>query len=300
MDEGTVASIRAAVVGVVLGVLAVPTMGGITNDLVVNTSSQSGPLSQGQFLASFGTTQFGGMNNTGGFDSASSAWFPGHFGMFARGSMNSNAEAQGGSGYASGLTQESILIPNQQGILDGETGVLQLNYHLDGVVTIDVADVFDFSGQFLISHGGADYFWSFGKQEIGTDANLVTLPGVESHWRGNHISETVNRDVSVSIPFHYGMPFYLLSSFILDANAGSATAPSVGFAEADFLDGGRFAGGIVFDSVGTPLSDPIVDSDSGFDYVTAPEPETSVLSVGSMTAILLIEHRKNKRRFWAR
>ncbi len=129
---------------------------------------------------------------------------------------------------------------------------------------------------------------------------LVTRSGVELHWRGNHISETVDRDVSVSIPFHYGMPFYFLSSFILDANAGSATAPSVGFAEADFLDGGTFAGGIVFDSVGTALSDPIVDSDSGFDYVTAPEPETSVLSIGSMTAILLAEHRKNKRRFWAR
>jgi hypothetical protein len=290
MDSGTVAWIQATVVGVVLGGFALPALGGITDDLVVNTSSQSGPLTPGQSITTFGTTHFGGMNNTGGFDEASTAWFPGSFGMFVRGSANTTGAAQGGSGYAYGLTQESILIPSQQGIAHGEMGVLQLNYHLAGVVTIDVGDVF--SGEFLISFGVADYYWSFQKKEIGTDANFVTLPGVEAHWRDNHVTEIVDRDVSVSIPFHYGMPFYFMSSFILSATAGSPTPPSVGFAEANFSEGGTFTGGIVFDGGGNALSDPIVESDTGFDYVTVPEPDIAWLSAASMIALLVTRCRR--------
>lgn len=293
MDCGTVARIRATVVGVVLGGFALPALGGITDDLVVNTSSQSGPTTPGQAITTFGTTRFGGLNNLGGFNEAATAWFPGSFGMFARGSMNSTGASQGGAGYAYGYTQESILIPSQQGIADGEMGVLQLNHHLAGVVTIDVGDVF--SGEFLISHGVADYYWSFLKKEIGTDANLVTLPGVEAHWRDNHVTEIVDRNVSVSIPFHFGMPFYFVSSFILSASAASPTPPSVGFAEADFSEGGTFTGGIVFYG-GNALSDPIVESDTGFDYVTVPEPDVAGLSAASLIALLVTRCRRARSR----
>jgi hypothetical protein len=88
------------------------------------------------------------------------------------------------------------------------------------------------------------------------------------------------------------MPFYFMSSFILSATAGSPTPPSVGFAEANFSEGGTFTGGIVFDGGGNALSDPIVESDTGFDYVTVPEPDIAWLSAASMIALLVTRCRR--------
>jgi hypothetical protein len=210
--------------------------------------------------------------------------------MFARGSMNrATGPAQGGNGHAFGTLIETILIPAQQGISQGAAGLFRLNYHLDGAVNIDVADTF--SGTDIVSAGGADLLWRFGKQEIGTDPFLIGLPANFSQsWRGNHLSVQFDRDVVVDIPFHFGMPFDYSFEFDLTAFATSPLTPAVGYAEADFLNTGTLNGSIVFDSVGNPLSNPIVNSESGFDYTNplgVPEPASAWLWAGMMVGMAL-------------
>jgi hypothetical protein len=95
---------------------------------------------------------------------------------------------------------------------------------------------------------------------------------VQKHWRGNHVSDSLNQDVIVDIPFQFGVSFNYSYEFRLSASAGSSAPPSVGYAEADFMHTGRFTGGTAFDSAGNALVNPVVNSDTGFDYVNVPEP----------------------------
>jgi hypothetical protein len=66
-------------------------------------------------------------------------------------------------------------------------------------------------------------------------------------WLCNQVSAVVNRDVEVPIAFRFGMPFYYLTEFCLEAGAGSTYAPSTGLADGDFLQTGMLFGGAVFD-----------------------------------------------------
>ena len=271
---------------VILAVLFVSTglapanAGNITNDLLAFSSSEtdsSGPLNR----FSFGTTSAGGFNPGGAFDSAQTAWFQDHFGMFARTSMNSIAAGQGGFDIAHGVLQESMLIPAQQGAAQGDQGTFHLSYHLDGTVNIDVGVTRDPSGQ-VNSFGRVSYGWGFFAGDVGAPlANLGVTQ--QQTWLGNQVSAVVNRDVDVPIAFKFGVAFYYLTEFRLEAGAGSTYAPSTGFAEGDFLHTGTLLGGAVFDQFGSRISNPLVISDSGFDYVTAqltsavPEPSSRAL-----------------------
>jgi hypothetical protein len=71
-------------------------------------------------------------------------------------------------------------------------------------------------------------------------------------------------------------------------------APSVGFAEADFFHTGTQLGAVLFDSFGNPISNPVVISDSGFDYVhpqgtssAVPEPGGTLLFAVSLSIVVL-------------
>lgn len=263
--------------------LAPANAGNITSDLVAFSSSETssfGPVNR----FSFGTTSAGGFNSSGAFDDAQTAWFEGHFGMFARTSMNSTSASQGGFDIAHGILEESMLISAQQGTAQGDPGTLDLFYHLDGTVNIDVGATLDSSGHDL-SFGRVSYGWGFFS---GNSLSTLGSLGVtqQNTWLGNHFSAVVNLDVDVPIHFQFGVPFYYATEFRLEAGAGSTIGPSVGFAEGDFLHTGTLLGGAVFDQFGNRLSNPTVISDSGFDFVNpqqlqsaVPEPSTFVVSL---------------------
>jgi hypothetical protein len=261
--------------------LAPVNAGNITSDLVAFTSSEtrdSGPIN----LFSFGTTSAGGFNTTGAHDNAQTAWFQDHFGMYGRTSMNSTGEGQGGFDIAHSFLQESMLIPPQQGMAQGDSGTFHLSYHLDGTVNIDVGVTLAPGSEQVVSFGRVFYGWGFFAGDVG--APLVNIGVAQNTWLGNQISDVVDRDVDVPIPFQFGVPFYYATEFRLEVGAGSTFAPSTGFAEGDFLHTGTLLGGAVFDQFGDRLSNPLVISDSGFDYVNpqaesaVPEPSTLVMS----------------------
>ncbi len=263
--------------------LAPVNAGNITSDLVAFNNLEtgsSGPVN----LSSFGTTSAGGFNSSGAFDTAQAAWFQGHFGMFARASMNSTTGSQSGFGVAHAYYQEAMLIDPQQGTAQGDPGTLHLFYHLDGTVNIDVGVTLDSQGHDL-SDGRVFFGWGFFAGPSAGTADLVSL-GVtqQGTWHGNQASAVVNLDVDVPIHFQFGVPFYYATEFRLEVSAGSVIGPSTGFAEGDFLHTGTLLGGAVFDQFGDRLSNPSVISDSGFDYINpqsesaVPEPSTLILS----------------------
>ena len=264
--------------------LAPANAGLITSDLsVLNSSETSSGLVN---ISSFGTTSSGGPNSSGAFETAQTAWFEGHFGMFARASMNSTGESQGGFGIAHALFEESMLIPPQQGAAQGDPGTFHLSYHLDGTVTIDVGVTRDSDGNDR-SDGRVFYGWGFFARAV--DAPFASLAVVQQTWHTNQVSAVVDRDIDVPIPFEFGVPFYYATEFRLEVSAGSSLAPSTGFAEGDFLHTGTLLGGAVFDQFGDRISNPLVISDSGFDFVNPPSqnpavPEPSTLA---LTSILL-------------
>jgi hypothetical protein len=142
----------------VFGVFGItPLFADLTNDMIVGTLSSACPLCTPSYTPAFGTTSAGGFNLSGGFDLAQTAWFPDHFGLLARGALNSTAQTQSAGGYAYGVTVESILIPPQQGMQQGDTGAFQVHYHLDGTVSIDVGQTFSESGQ--LASGGITSIW---------------------------------------------------------------------------------------------------------------------------------------------
>jgi hypothetical protein len=264
-------------------VLAPANAGNITSDLLAFTSSEtdsSGPVNS----FSFGTTSAGGFNSGGAFDTAQTAWFQDHFGMFARTSMNSTGTGQGGFDIARGVLQESMLIPAQQGRAQGSPGTFHLSYHLDGTVNIDVGVTLAPGGQ-VASFGRVFYGWGFFAGDVGSP--LVNLGVTQQEtWLGNQISALVNRDVDVPIPFEFGVPFYYLTEFRLEAGTGSTYAPSTGFAEGDFFHTGKLLGGAVFDQFENRISNPFVISDSGFNYVSPQS--TSAVPESSSAALLCI------------
>jgi hypothetical protein len=262
--------------------LAPVNAGNITSDLQAFTSSEttsSGPVN----LFSFGTTSAGGFNSSGAFDTAQTAWFEGHFGMFARTSMNSTAESQGGFDIAHAYYQESMLIDPQQGTAQGDPGTLHLFYHLDGTVNINVGLAPNSEG-ISRSFGRVAFGWGFFAGASPASKDLVSLGVTQQNaWLGNQVSAVVNLDVDVPIHFQFGVPFYYATEFRLEAGAGAPEAPSIGFAEGDFSHTGTLLGGAVFDPFGDRLLNPSVISDSGFDFINPqsesaiPEPSTLVM-----------------------
>jgi len=255
--------------------------GFLTNDLLAFTSSQTreyGPVN----LFAYGTTSTGGFNTNGAFDTARTAWVPGEFGMYAFTALNSMTAGQGGFSIARGISKESMLIAPQQGAAQGDPGVFHLSYHLDGSVIIDVGVTLD-SGGLVASFGRVHYSWGFLAGDVGASLNNLGVNQQET-WLGNQVSAIIDLDVDVPIPFKFGVPFYYYTDFRLEAGAGSSFGPSQGRAEADFFNTGTLLGGAVFDQYGNRILNPLVISDSGFDYVNpqsvsaVPEPSTLVLS----------------------
>jgi hypothetical protein len=292
----TLPLVRVAVLGV--AGLA-PLFANLTNDMVVLTQSSACQTCPEVLTRGFGTTSSGGFNFSGGFDEAKTAWFPDHFGAFARGAVNSTSNAQSGSGFANSITVESILIPPQQGMLQGDPGTFQLFYHLDGTVTIDVGQTFSSQGD-LLSGGNVDLLWAWDSAPTPFFNTGVHGDKIDQGWGGNSVSAVVNRDVVQSLPFQYGVLFYYENAVTVTAFAGSRIGPSEGFAEGDFFHTGTFNGVTLLDKNGNPITNPVVISDSGFDYVhpqasAVPEPSSAV-PLGACLGGLLATLRLRKSR----
>jgi hypothetical protein len=271
----------------------------LTNDMVVLTESSACANCAPVFIRTFGTTSSGGPSASGGLNSAQTAWFPDHFGEFARGALNSTSKAQSAGGFTYSATVESILIPPQQGMLQGDPGTFQLFYHLDGTVTIDVGQTFDPLGN-LLSGGQVDLAWDWSTAPTPFFNTGVHRDSLIQGWGGSKVSDVVNRDVIQTFPFQYGVLFYYETAVSVTANASSGAGPSEGFAEGDFLHTGTLNGATVLDKNGNPITNPVVISDSGFDYVhprvsTVPEPSSAVpLGAGLGGLILALRFRKSR------
>jgi len=277
----------------------------------VTAGYYGGPLG-GYYNATFdiGTSGFGGegilgfgfgsasaarFNNTLGHDSSFVSWSRGGFGADVRGSLDSTGAAQYGEGYVHALLEELMTVPSQPGLAPGDPGILQLNFHLDGVVTIDVGETFNGSGT-LLSGGEVDVSWNFYYAPGNANPNAVLAASVNGSWSGNSVSAVMNRDIVVDIPFLADAPFYFIDELRLSAAASSGAPPSTGFAEGDFSHTGTLKGGVVLDGFGNPIANPILISESGFDFLdpkssSVPEPAAGILVAGSLAGFLLARRR---------
>jgi hypothetical protein len=163
----------------------------------------------------------------------------------------------------------------------GDPGVLELPYHLHGTVTSDWGDTF--VGGMQASFANASLAWSYSSVENGMQTVDESLEN--ENWSGNHLSVVVDRHVLARVPFHVGQIFYLSETAILTVSGESRVAPAVGFVEADFLHTATLSPAIVLDKFGNPLSNPVIESDSGFDFAhpEVPEPSSALLLAAAFT-----------------
>ena len=261
----------------VLTAVAPAAEAGLTNDSFALTEAGAckdgvctGPFYAGpggvNTLSSFGDVTYGaadGGNSGNGFDSAESLNAQDHFGLHARGSANSTEQPGAGSGWAWGSFGISVLIPPQQGHAAGTPGTLVLPYHLHGTVTIDWGEVF--VDGMLVSGATARLLWDISTFNIGGSGFDVHHMANDS-WSGNDVSVTVDRDLTATISFAFGTIFYIDASYYVLVSGYSLAPPAVGFVEADFLHTATLGTAIVQDGSGNVVANPIIVSDTGFDF----------------------------------
>jgi hypothetical protein len=254
----------------------------LTNDFAALTEAGAcKDVCPANIIHSFGDVSYGAPDTDNGFDSAESVNSQGHFGLYARGSANTTSKVGHGGGWAYGNFLISVLVPPQQGHSAGDPGELTLPYHLDGTVTIDWGEVF--VDGFLVSGATARLLWGY--SAFDTSGNTLARENLANDtWSGNHVSDTVNTDINVVIPFQFGDIFYLSESYYVTVDGHSAAPPAVGFVEADFLHTALLGPAIVEDGLGNALVNPIITSDTGFDFgnpqgggAAAPEPRGVVV-----------------------
>jgi len=292
MRKAAIGLLTCALIPPAVALVALPAPAVLTNDLSVVTSSfpcegdspiTGRPCGGGTTIKSFGTTSYGAPDAGNGFDFAQTAWFQDHFGLDARGSANSTENPGGGSGAADGSFFESLLVPVQPGLAQGDPGVPELPYHLHGTVTSDWGD--NFVNGVHVGGAKASLAWSYSSVSNGVQTVDAFLEA--ESWSGNHLSVVVDRDMVARVPFHVGQIFYLGETANLLVSGSSPVAPAVGFVEADFLHTATLGPAIVLDKFGNPLSNPVIESDSGFDFAhpQVPEPSSALLLATAVTSL---------------
>jgi len=246
----------------------------------------------------FGSLSVGGVNSSFGHGDAQIDWFHNHFGLLAEGDTNTTASDGAihmGGGQAFGVFLDTLTVAPLPvfGVNLGDPGLMQLKYHLDGTIHID-APAFETA----IVHLNWDY--GFAPAGMGVTATPAVFPigAARSLMSTDELFKVIDQDVTLEIGFIFGEPFDFLESASLTAVIGGVGGPGalVGVAEGDFLHTAILGGAIVFDQFGHPVANPVVISDSGFDYVhpgavgppgsPVPEPNSLLLAAASFSGLL--------------
>jgi hypothetical protein len=265
--------------------------------------TESGPCSSNAncstiFLTSFGTTSWGGSYAPGFNGNAQTAWYEDHFGLLARADGNTTGASGGATAFARGSLFQPVLIPAQAGMALGDPGVFRPQYHLDGSVSIDWGGNNNCSVFYVgcVPTPGAQVSlqWTFASYDNPNGYGTPTAYGylVQEQWQADHLTASVDRDVTPSMPFRYGETFYYAYEVTLFAGVGSSAPPSVGYAEGDFFHTGTLTGATVLDSFGNPIPNPVIISDSGLGLANSqgtavPEPASVLLMGGALGALIL-------------
>jgi hypothetical protein len=285
--------------------------GNLTNDFSAN--SYAAPCSPGTInlsgfgctadaglpaasLPSFGSVSAGGFNYTDGSGFAQLNWFHSGFGIYAAAATNTTAGNQAGGGQAYGSFLESVEVQPLPDHPQGELGTMLLSYHLNGSVDID------WGGPQNQGNAFVQFVWfvvSFNVdcfQVPGTCDDSLHQDFFNQTWHDDHISTTINQDVTLPILFHYGEPLYISETAQLTAAIGnlSYSGAEVGHATADFLHTATMKPVIVQDQSGHVVPNAVILSDTGFDYTNpaAPEPGSALLVLSGFATVLLVRSRR--------
>lgn len=249
-------------------------------------SADPGDIKSDSLINVFGEIGVGGFNSTSGFGAAQIDWFHDHFGVFATGSTNTTASdgtVRLGGGTAAGLLADTLLVPVQPGLTLGDPGVLLLPYHLHGTLRIDAPEYETAFVRFRWEYG-------FGPADVGLGGFGPAVNPIVLDRRllnGDQFVKVIDQPVTLAIDYVVGDPLLFVESVILTALAGGIAGPNalVGSAEGDFFHTATLQGAIVLDRFGNPVPDPVVLSDSGFDYVHpgAVEPGSPVPAPGGLS-----------------
>jgi hypothetical protein len=189
----------------------------------------------------------------------------------------------GGAATASGVWRDCLTISGHAG-----TGQLRIPIQLDGARTVSW------------SIGGA-YVPPQGSQPIGVarayvscTAFTVGVPGPETcpdfsfQWLD---SGAIDEIVTLIAPFTFGSPL----DFRIDPTLSVGLGYSSPTGQTGLLTGnaaleltGTLLAASVTDAIGTPLAGVTIDAESGFDYLTAPEPGAALatlLALASLAAV---------------
>jgi hypothetical protein len=270
--------------------------------LAALTPAAAGPTAgtlPGGYFGSFSTcgTGFGTCSfaipdpSDNGLQSGEVAWFMDHFGLFARVSANSTGQPGVDTSFVSGNLGIEMMVPPQPGLALGDSGVLTLPYHLEGTVRSEWGDVYapDVNGgQQIVSFSNIDFIWWAGYADDSGASSFEKL--VDGHWTGNHISETIDEQVHLDVPFVVGQNFIVYINPSLNVKGESRLPPTIGFVEGDFLHTATLEPAIVFDSSGHPVTDPLILSTTGFDFVNpqasaVPEPGPAWVMAGGLAFV---------------
>jgi hypothetical protein len=120
---------------------------------------------------------------------------------------------------------------------------------------------------------------------------------------------TVDRIVTISVPFDFGVEFEYQLSGAISSGVGYAANGGSGFlqghADTDFSHTGIFLPGTIVDSNGIVISAPSIISESHYDYLAGfaaipdtpvPEPATLALTLGSVAALVTVRRLRGRTR----
>jgi hypothetical protein len=227
-------------------------------------------------------------NDSRTFGSASIAWFIDHFGMDALVSTAKTTEAAVSvASGAQGISSDGFTVPAQGKYAANSSGTLVLHYHLNGQVNIDWPAA---GASFPGSSATLTLDWGYSDYDTFTNSYVASGAALLTTW---NITTTINENVDVSLPFHFGNEFYLTYQILLDAQAACGDTPSAfdGSAEGDFAHTATLLGGTVYGSDGAILADPQMSAESAFDYLN-PTPEPSAIALLAIVPALCGRRRR--------
>jgi hypothetical protein len=191
--------------------------------------------------------------------------------------------AGGGGGTASGVWRDCVTISGHAG-----AGQLRIPIDLDGARTIS----WSIGGAYQVPGGSLPI--GVARGYVSCTAFTVgavvpdTCPDFAFEWTD---SAAIDETVTLIAPFTFGAPF----DFRIEPTVSVGLGYSTPTGQTGVLAGnvgidltGTLLAATVTDTLGTPLAGVTIDAESGFDYLTAPEPGATLaalLALASLAAV---------------